>query len=429
MSPARTDRFFEDKQPDNRFPFQRDRDRILYTTSFRRLARVTQVVSADEGHVFHNRLTHSIQVAQVGRRIAERLIREFPSVEIDADVVEAAALAHDLGHPPFGHIAESELNELAEEHGLSDGFEGNAQSFRIITRLAMGSTENGLNLTRATLNAVLKYPWLKGENPVIADKWGTYNSDREMFDWARALGPGKLKKSIEAELMDWSDDVTYSVHDLDDFYRAGVIPVDRIVVDRAERARFYEEVFSRRAGRLPSGMDAVYLRGAFDELVEKLPIRQPYTPTRADRIRLRSVTSTLIRDFVGAVTLELSEKPQVSIAKQRRAEIFMLKQLTWHYVIKNPALATQQYGQREIVRKLFHAFYAAATSKRPNADVFPVSVRELLPPLPPPDQNSRLELVRLIIDFISSLTEEQAIATHNRVSGISLGSSLIHKIR
>ena len=213
----RSDRFDRDKASDNRLAFQRDRDRILYTTSFRRLARVTQVVSSDEGHVFHNRLTHSLQVAQVGRRIAEKLRREHvpPRVDIDPDVVEAACLAHDIGHPPFGHIAESELNTIAKEHGLKDGFEGNAQSFRIVTRLAMGSTGNGLNLTRATLNGILKYPWRHGQNPEILDKWGVYDSDVEIFDWARELGPAPLQKSIEAELMDWSDDVTYSVHDVD----------------------------------------------------------------------------------------------------------------------------------------------------------------------------------------------------------------------
>jgi dGTPase len=158
MPPGRTDRFHPDKAADNRLAFQRDRDRILYTTSFRRLARVTQVVSADEGHVFHNRLTHSLQVAQVGRRIAEKLLEDNKKLGLasdavlpDPDVVEAACLAHDIGHPPFGHVAERELDAIARKHGLTDGFEGNAQSFRIVTRLAMGSTPNGLNLTRATL--------------------------------------------------------------------------------------------------------------------------------------------------------------------------------------------------------------------------------------------------------------------------------------
>ena len=139
LNSARAERRHE-KHPstpgDDRTPGQRDRDRILYSSSFRRLAEVTQVVAADSGYVFHNRLTHSLQVSQVGRRLAEKLKLRYPDLPVDVidpDVVEAACLAHDLGHPPFGHIAEFRLNELAKDFG---GFEGNAQSFRIVTRLA-----------------------------------------------------------------------------------------------------------------------------------------------------------------------------------------------------------------------------------------------------------------------------------------------------
>lgn len=432
----REDRFYPDKSPDNRLTFQRDRDRILYTTSFRRLARVTQVVSSDEGHVFHNRLTHSLQVAQVGRRIAEKLQREAQklniasSLNIDPDVVEAACLAHDIGHPPFGHIAEKELDAIARLRGLPDGFEGNAQSFRIVTKLAMGSTENGLNLTRATLNAILKYPWAYAQNQAKPDKWGCYEDDIQIFSWARQLGPAKNVQSNEARLMDWSDDVTYSVHDVDDFYRAGVIPLDRLVVDSEERERFYTGVFARRKDRLPKDMDELFLRGAFDSLMSVLNVREPYTPTRESRIRLRRVTSTLIRDFVNAVQLDLSANPpQIFIEKRRRAEIFMLKQLTWHYVIKNPALATQQHGQRVIVRQLFNAFYKAGTRSEVNIDFFPISLRELLPPVPTQTSSDRKKLAPAIIDFIASLTEEQAIATHHRIYGIKLGSSLVFQVR
>ena len=153
------------KPGDRRKSFQIDRDRILYSSAFRRLAQVTQVVTAQEGHVFHNRLTHSLKVAQVARRLTESLVTQQPEIAeklggIEPDVVEAAALAHDLGHPPFGHIAEEELDECAVRHDLKDGFEGNAQSFRILTKLAIHRIDYcGLNLTRATLNGVLKYPW------------------------------------------------------------------------------------------------------------------------------------------------------------------------------------------------------------------------------------------------------------------------------
>jgi predicted deoxyguanosinetriphosphate triphosphohydrolase len=127
---------------DYRTPAQTDRDRVQYSSAFARLAEVTQVVSADRGYVFHNRLTHSLKVAQLARRISEKL-RGTHKNEADAlqapdpDIAEAAALAHDLGHPPFGHTAENELDRLARKAGLEDGFEGNAQSFRIVSKLAV----------------------------------------------------------------------------------------------------------------------------------------------------------------------------------------------------------------------------------------------------------------------------------------------------
>jgi dGTPase len=293
----------------------------------------------------------------------------------------------------------------------------------------MGSTENGLNLTRATLNAMLKYPWLHGAHPIKKDKWGAYDSDSKLFDWARELGPGPLKKAPEAELMDWADDVTYSVHDLDDFFRAGVIPLDRLVIDTEERQRLYKEVFERRKGQLPADMDDIYLRGAFDQLLEHVPVKEPYSPTQRQRMRLRFLTSTWIRDFVTCVAVDCtSSSVSISIPKIRRAEIFMLKQLAWHYVIKNPALATQQHGQRTIIRKLFGEFFEAGTKRGANTDIFPISVRELLPPLPASSADQP-QLARLIIDFIASLTEKQAVSTYHRMTGIALGSSLTYKVR
>ena len=203
------------------------------------------MAAATEGDVFHNRLTHSLKVAQLGRRMAERLLKEHPSkIEalggLDPDVVETGGLAHDLGHPPFGHDGEEVLCQLVDngaldgEDGTADGFEGNAQSFRIATRLAShvdnhrdGEAElpgnSGLNLTRATLNTTLKYPWLRGESGKQRRKWGAYRADRDRFEWARAGWCGK-GLSLESALMDWADDVTYAVHDLEDFYRAGLIP-------------------------------------------------------------------------------------------------------------------------------------------------------------------------------------------------------------
>ena len=263
-----------DKKPnplgDDRAAAQRDRDRILYSSSFRRLAEVTQVVSADSGYVFHNRLTHSLQVAQVGRRLAEKLTKRFPQSKdfIDPDVVEAACMAHDLGHPPFGHAAEKTLNALTESIG---GFEGNAQSFRIVTRLASRSPGYpGLDLTRATLAATLKYPWLRGANPKNRKKWGAYPSEREDFDFAARLLPRPNQPTIEARLMDWADDITYSVHDLEDFFRAGRIPLHLLGrADSPEQQAFFDNVFERRFDDLDfEPMDQI--KNVFTQLLTNL---------------------------------------------------------------------------------------------------------------------------------------------------------------
>jgi len=182
---ARDKRFHEkDSAPDQRTPGQRDRDRVLYTSALRRLAGITQVVSPTEGVLFHNRLTHTLEVAQIGRRLAEHFAKDSDLVAavggLDPERVEAAALAHDLGHPPFGHTAEVELDRLVTDSGVLDGYEGNAQAFRIVTRLAVRNERfPGLNLTRATLNAILKYPWTRQAGGAKNRKWGVYRNEQE----------------------------------------------------------------------------------------------------------------------------------------------------------------------------------------------------------------------------------------------------------
>ena len=236
---------------DQRGPFQRDRDRIIYTSAFRRLAWVTQVVSAHEGDPFHNRLTHTLEVAQIGKRLAEKLLKEQPEEVsavggVDPEVVEAAALAHDLGHPPFGHAAERELDELVRKAGLLDGFEGNPQSFRVLTKLAVRGHESlGLNLTRATLDATLKYPWYRTSTPPQhGRKWGAYNTESAEFEWVRGSEPRCVQKSAEAELMDFADDIAYAIHDVEDFYRTGLIPLDRLVTNQDEVDKFLAGTFT-----------------------------------------------------------------------------------------------------------------------------------------------------------------------------------------
>ena len=285
-TPLREDRFhLADRRQDQRTAGQRDRDRILYSSAFRRLGGVTQVAAAGERHVFRNRLTHSLEVAQVARRLAEHTAKTQPNESealggIEPDVVEAAALAHDLGHPPFGHVAEAELDRLVRDSGNSDGFEGNPQSFRVVTKLALRHRDfQGLNLTRATLNAILKYPWRREVGGGLRDrKWGAYSIEADEFSWARELSAGD-SRSVEAELMDWADDIAYSVHDLDDFYRVGMIPLDRLLTNAAgERERFLNGVRARweRDGRRDDLDDWDDTVKAFGELANRILAAHPY---------------------------------------------------------------------------------------------------------------------------------------------------------
>ncbi len=417
----------EKKIGDHRSPAERDRDRILYTSAFRRLAEVTQVVAANNAHVFHNRLTHSLQVAQVGCRIAELHAKQpyysSSAGAINPDVVEAASLAHDLGHPPFGHIAEQELNSLCEDIG---GFEGNAQSFRIVTKLAFRSPDYaGINLTRATLCALLKYPWRRGQNPAKPKKWGAYNTESDDFNFARELmSSANLERSAEAELMDWADDVTYCVHDLEDFYRAGRIPLHLLAWSKGDDQRklFFDDVFRRRAGE--SGIWSRYARSEFEEVFTKIIVlnfrnKEPYNGSRDHRARLRSFTGRLIGRYVNAIELRTPGAPsdhRIVINEEYLKEVAMLKELTWTYVIEAPALATQQRGQREIIRSLFRILQDAIKT---NTNIFPIFYREQLK-----KATSDSERTRLVLDLISGMTERQAVMMYQQLLGITVGSGL-----
>jgi dGTPase len=437
--PRNRRRYTRPKAPegDSRSPAQRDRDRILYTSAFRRLAEVTQVASPDHAQVFHNRLTHSLQVAQVGRSLAQKLRERFPKPVddiggIDPDVVEAACLAHDIGHPPFGHTAEEELNALAGK--AVGGFEGNAQSFRVVTKLAFKSEKySGLDLTRATLAAILKYPWKKDQNPKKLDKWGAYKSERRDFAFARQLGPReRFRPTAEADLMNWADDVTYSVHDIEDFYRAGRIPMHllaqfrlkkkRFLLDSPELKRFFDEVYRRRAGKKDFFKRDDLEQAFAGVLWPHWRIKEPYSGTKEQRSRLRYFTAQLIHRYVNCVKLSQATK-SLSISEEYLIEVAALKELTWTYVIEAPALAAQREGQRAVIKRLFEVYSAAAASVK-KWGLFPHYYREQLK-----RSRSKTDRTRLVVDLIAGMTEPQAIATYRQFTGAWPSSSLEEIVR
>ncbi len=435
---------------DQRQAGQRDRDRILYSSAFKRLNGVTQVVSAAEGIIFHNRLTHSLKVAQLGRRIAEHLLTQPDQYEralawggLDPEVVDAVGLAHDLGHPPFGHIAEKALDDLVTSgaglqppadrpRGEADGFEGNAQTFRIVTWLSAHHEKKyaGLNLSRGTLNAVLKYPWPRdlagAPDSKRYKKYGYYRSEQQEFEFARELQAG-AGQSLEAAIMDFADGLAYSVHDLEDFIRAGLVPLSRLLTGR-EWERFLDEWKSEARAELRADLADQSVLDTLWDLVRSLDLGDEYSGTLSQRARLRSRTSALIRRFLPEVKIAAAGSEKALVVDEfHQVQMDFLQRLVWHYVIQNPRLATQQAGERRIVEELFKEFMRASEPDkhgRPrNRYVLPPAVeRDLDVVLRLEGEEQELARLRLAADAVCSFTDAEAIAMSNRLRGTAPGS-------
>jgi dGTPase len=275
----------------------------------------------------------------------------------------------------------------------------------------------------------MKYPWLRHSSGDRHDKWGAYPNEQRFLKWARKDHPDSdYDRSVEAELMDWADDVAYAVHDVEDFYRAGLIPLDRLINNNTEQGTFLEgtiERLSRKRSVNPA--EEEQLSNAFAEI--KLYIRaiDPYRGTRRQRAALRNSTSFFIDRYINAMELSGGRKSDgpVSIDPELKREVTILKQLTWHYVIENPALETQQYGIRRVIETLFEAFSDAASSRR-KWTMFPEGYREELQKIEDRvmEGDKEKERIRTVVDLIASMTEQQALKMHQRLIGVSLGSVL-----
>ncbi|HEU5393115.1 MAG TPA: deoxyguanosinetriphosphate triphosphohydrolase [Streptosporangiaceae bacterium] len=261
-----------------RSDFERDRARVLHCAGLRRLSAKTQVVAPGSADFPRTRLTHSLECAQIGRELGQE-------IGCDPDLVDAACLAHDIGHSPFGHNGEAALNELAAPYG---GFEGNAQSLRLLTRLEPKVPGAGLNLTRATLDATLKYPWF---SPGPGQKFGAYADDAEVFGWIRQGAPDR-RACLEAQVMDWADDVAYSVHDMEDGFHAGLITF-KTLKSQDER----DELTRTTLAYCPAGVTAAELTEVLDDLLALDIWPHSYDGGPAAAAALKNLTSELIGRF------------------------------------------------------------------------------------------------------------------------------------
>jgi dGTPase len=414
--------------PDGRTPTEHDVDRILYSDELRRLGGVTQVVAVGETPLFHTRLTHTLKVQQLARRLAEHLLRDDEQADklvavgnVDVSAAEAAGLAHDLGHPPFGHVGEKMLDDLCVAQGL-DCFEGNAQTFRVLTKLASHpSVERGagLGLSDRTLRAVIKYPHLRLGEHEGSSKWNAYRTESDVFHRVReGLSPGE--RSLEAEIMDWADDVTYAVHDLEDFVRAQHIPIGPLIQNPAEQLEFVEASWERVQRKVP-GADRDTVIANFEAMLV-LAFGSVYTQREFRHSReLARGCRMLIGNYVSHAPV--GERPvPLQVPINLRAEVELFKQLTWHYVIFDPRLASLQEGQKKIVTALFENLHRwlqeadkeGVLGRLPSqlAGAFELTGIERgndhYPTL-----NARY--ARAVADFIASLTEGQATDLYQRV--------------
>ena len=422
----RLDRYSGAAKEDQRDPFERDNDRILYSSYFHRLAGVTQIVRAGEEETFHTRQQHTHKVAQIGRRLAQSLLRTAKSrgiscPSINDEVVAAASLAHDLGHPPFGHKGEDTLNKLVQKAG-GEGYEGNAQTFRIITKLAVRFDDvPGLDLTRAVSCAVLKYPWLRDPtNPDRSKKWSSYKSEQSQFTWARS-GLADGVQSLEAELMDWADDIAYSVHDLEDFHRCNLIPWDKILNDPDERTKIVMQTVSKWHRSPVNAVDL--LEEAFDHLLEQLNLYRDFLQSRYDgsfgvRLGLRQMTSALVGNFVQQT--ELRHPARIYVPEVTRHTVMLLKQMARDYIISTPALSAQQKGQGRIIEDLFQMISDDTVWKSSGDHVTPSYLPKRLEYLKKFSDQSE----RFVADCISALTEREVTQLHSRLVGYEAGSVL-----
>lgn len=464
---------------DQRSEARRDRDRVVYSTAWRRLAGVTQVISPfDENALVHNRLTHSEKVAQVARTIAERLLNDPGNWEliehlggIDVDVVEAAALAHDLGHPPFGHAGEHALDTITRGSNgldLAEGFDGNAQTLRTVLLTETRHAEyDGMDLTSATLAAIVKYPWLRAgsrhaehESGLKNDmkyrrqwhKFGVYLPESAAFEQSRkflhASGIGKnypsSAQSIESSIMDIADDISYAVHDLEDFILTGVLDLKAIyeIIDESGNdADFLTPLRTRLYEDYPDYYDAERFEEARRRVAGDLKLSQS-RPSESNLYRIgqvRRLGSVMISRFIE--NIHLKEKtfwtngPFVALEVVEWHEMQILKEITKNFVVNRPDVALLQHGQEELLKRLV-VFLREWQADESDYKRLPRRLRSETEIARAQHEGYKMNGTdvarayatrgnkrRCIIDYVCSLTDGQCYSLYQKLVGAKFGPS------
>ena len=403
---------------DKRSPFERDRARIIHSVAFRKLQGKTQIFAPGQAEFLRTRVTHSIEVAQIGRSLAD-------NAGIPTSLVEAACLAHDLGHPPFGHTGEEILNKLMKDYG---GFEGNAQTFRILTRLEEKSAKyRGLNLCRATLLGVLKYPYRRspGQEKFLYDDDASEYEEWLFNDLQMRLSSqannqnGQPSKTIVCQLMDWADDVAYSVHDLEDGLQCEFLfpslPMERVVDCVWKHLSLNDSILEDLT------IDRV--RQILEELKEKLADPQK---------TIRDVTRYYINRFVTSVQIQPREVEGMSFnfylkfdPSEVLQECAVFKALSFEFLIRDERTTTFAYKGREIIQRIFEALLdnTSKSAGKGRFDLFSRDKREVF-------ENTKDDesvFARLVCDHIASMTDGQAIRLYRRLFEAT-GSSLFEPV-
>lgn len=423
---------------DHRHPTERDRDRVLHSAAFRRLQGKTQVFGIGQADFYRTRLTHSVEVAQIARAIAHNLLVEQPLLSrcLAPELAEAAALAHDLGHPPFGHAGEQTLDacmrEVSAESKKSGKsvlrFEGNAQTFHILVAAEPKSpTYPGLNLTRATLAGVMKYPY---EQDVRNDKF-IFTSDLPMAKWALHQGGGilktqgrpgrhKLRTSIACQVLDWADDCAYSVHDVEDALQAQFLhpgdledsPFARRVFNHYEETREEETAprltFQEVRERLLDLGKRIRFQGEGDERAHRKAAMR--------NILNDLITSVSVKEFQNSKRADFSWR--LIVPSEARILSVLCKSVIWEAVITDPRVAAMSTKGREILRDLFQLLMGEVLDKK-SVSLFP---RYYRPIIEDSLEGGQREAARAVCNFLALLTDMDALRFHALLRGSKASS-------